>query len=217
MSITIPTETDIDGSTFYQINIKLPLRSYSIKKRYSDFDNLVSTLCHQIGINHKDFPYALPPKKLTWLVKRSVIEERKKGLARFLNSLISDSSLRNEPEVLSFLQLPKNFKFQQKPEIRDENWHEMYRKVKNELNQESKVLDAEVNVNTVRLRERVRNDYEPQIDDLQKSAEAGQDNDEKVKKLQLVVQLQNTLYQLQSRPRPSPWQDSKGGNRRTKN
>ncbi|KAI3407075.2 hypothetical protein KGF56_000062 [Candida oxycetoniae] len=202
MSITIPSEIDIDGSTYYQIDIKLPLRSYSIKRRYSDFNHLVSSLCHHLGINQKDFPHLLPGKRINWLNKGHVVEERKRELAQFLNNMICDKSLHNEPEFLCFLQLPKNFRFQDKPEITNDNWYEIYRKLKNDLINES--AGDEKNVNLVRLKERMRNSYQPTIDNLSKAVR-GDNKEETSKKKALVTQLQNILDQLQiyehSKPR----------------
>ena len=97
-----PHDIEIGGSTYYQINIKLPLRSFTIKKRYLEFQQLVLDLSRNLGIDSRDFPYELPGKRINWLNKTSIVEERKVGLAEFLNNLIQDSTLQNEREVLSF-------------------------------------------------------------------------------------------------------------------
>ncbi|KAI5962970.1 uncharacterized protein KGF55_002762 [Candida pseudojiufengensis] len=189
MSITIPSEVNIDGSTFYQINIKLPLRSYSLKKRYSDFETLVNQLCHNIGINSKDFPYQLPGKRINWLNKNNIIEERKIGLSQFLNQIIQDKSLQNEPEILSFLQLPKNFKFQERAKIENkDNWYETYRNLKNDLNEEN-------NQNIVKLKERISKYYQPFMNDLIKSSSVT-DKEEQTKRRNLISQLQNKIDSL---------------------
>lgn len=190
MSIRIPTEIDIDGSTYYQIDIKLPLRSYSIKKRYSDFEQLVDSLCNDLGINHKDFPYTLPGKRINWLNKYNVIEERKTGLADFLNGMINDRSLQNEREFISFLQLPKNFKFQDRPQVNNENWHELYRKVKSDL------LDlSKTGLNVIKLKEQIRKTIQPSITDLITSS-ATEDKAESQRRRDMISQLQSKIDEM---------------------
>lgn len=195
MSITIPTETDIEGSTYYQIDIKLPLRSYSIKKRYSDFEQLVDTLCHELGIDHKDFPYALPGKRINWLNKYNVIEERKRGLTEFLNGMINDRSLQNEREFISFLQLPKNFKFQDRPQVNDKNWHELYRKVKTELFEVSTTYGS----NIIKLKEQIRKNIQPSITDLITSS-AIENKAESQRRRDLISQLQSKIDEMLIQP-----------------
>ncbi|KAI5968551.1 hypothetical protein CANMA_002296 [Candida margitis] len=198
MSIAIPTEIDIDGSTYYQIDIKLPLRSYSIKKRYSDFEQLVDTLCHDLGIGHKDFPYALPGKRINWLNKYNVIEERKRGLTEFLNAMISDRALQNECEFISFLQLPKNFKFQDRPQVNNENWHELYRKVKSELFELSKTYGS----NVIKLKEQIRKSIQPSITDLITSS-ATEDKVESQRRRDMISQLQSKIDEMLIQPQQS--------------
>ena len=82
-TITIPHDIEIGGSTYYQINIKLPLRSFTIKKRYLEFQQLVLDLSRSLGIDSRDFPYELPGKRINWLNKASIVEERKVGLQNF--------------------------------------------------------------------------------------------------------------------------------------
>lgn len=112
--ITIPkTSTSSDGVVYYHISIKLPLRSFTITKRYSEFDELVTKLCSDLGIDHQDFPYPLPPKTGLFLLSKSdaIKRERKVKLSQFLNSVIRDNDLQNNRVVHNFLQLPINFKF----------------------------------------------------------------------------------------------------------
>ncbi|KAI5956746.1 hypothetical protein KGF54_000363 [Candida jiufengensis] len=189
MSITIPSELNIDGSTYYQINVKLPLRSYTLKKRYSDFEGLVNNLCHNIGINTKDFPYQLPGKRINWLNKHNVIEERKKELSHFLNQIIQDKSLQNESEVLHFLQLPKSFKFQDRAKIENnDNWYETYRNLKNDL-------AGENNENILRLKERITRNYYPVMSDLINSSKVA-NIEESAKRTNMINQLQNKINEL---------------------
>ncbi|CCG24651.1 Vam7 protein [Candida orthopsilosis Co 90-125] len=198
MPVTIPTEVEIDGSTYYQIDIKLPLRTYSIKKRYSDFEQLVDTLCHELGINHKDFPYALPGKRINWLNKYNVIEERKRGLTEFLNAMIDDRSLQNEREFINFLQLPKNFKFQDRPQVTNENWHELYRKTKTELFD----LSTTYGSNLIKLKEQIRKSIQPSITDLITSSSI-EDKTESQRRRDMISQLQSKIDEMLIQPQQS--------------
>lgn len=107
--------TSSDGKVYYHISLKLPLRSFTITKRYSEFDDLVNKLCIDLGINNQDFPYVLPPKtgvfSFTSSKSQAIINDRKQKLSQFLNSLIRDKDLQNNSIVHNFLQLPTNFTF----------------------------------------------------------------------------------------------------------
>lgn len=110
--ITINDTTITNGTTYYQINIKIPLRSLTTIRRYSEFDELARSLCNTLGIDISDFPYKLPPKS-SYFTKNSAstIEERKGSLEDFLNLLVNDREIRNLAPLHDFLQLPVKFKF----------------------------------------------------------------------------------------------------------
>ena len=111
--ISIPTTSiSKDNVVYYNVNIKMPLRSSSVLRRYSEFTRLVDKLCYEIGINKKDFPYKLPLKASIWSItnKNAVIMERQVELTSFLNQLLKDKDLQNHPLVHEFLQLPASFK-----------------------------------------------------------------------------------------------------------
>lgn len=109
--ISIPDYLEKNGTTFYQISVKLPLRYISVQKRYSDFVELVNALSKDIGLSASDFPYKLPPKKSLFSSKKAVSEQRKAQLSEFLNNVVKDRDLQNRVTVHRFLQLPQNFKF----------------------------------------------------------------------------------------------------------
>lgn len=197
-TITIPHDIEIGGSTYYQINIKLPLRSFTIKKRYLEFQQLVLDLSRSLGIDSRDFPYELPGKRINWLNKASIVEERKVGLAEFLNNLIQDSTLQNEREVLSFLQLPSNFRFTKDMlqnnradlDSVQNNWYDVYRKLKLDiLNESSSSISEQIDI-----RDRISRVYQPRILDLVRAI--GTDKEEALKKKQLVSQLQESIDNL---------------------
>lgn len=109
--VTIP-ETSVEGSVvYYQINLRLPLRSITVHKRYSDFVDLVNTLCKELGITANEFPYPLPPKGTMFSNKSKLILERQSRLVSFLASVIKDRDLQNRRSIHRFLQLPQNYKF----------------------------------------------------------------------------------------------------------
>lgn len=112
MSLISIDDSSVDNDVvYYHIAIRLPLRSLSVQRRYSDFVQLVATLSAQIGIAPKDFPYELPPKSGLFARKERTVRERKEKLSSFLRSLVRDRDLQNRPAVHQFLQLPHNFKF----------------------------------------------------------------------------------------------------------
>ncbi|CAI5760819.1 unnamed protein product [Candida verbasci] len=170
MSIEILSEEN----SYYKVNIHIPLRSYIIKKRYSDFETLVNNLCYDLGIDVKEFPHQLPGKRLNFINKNKIIEERKVELTKFLNNLIQDKELQNHLLVKEFLQLPNNFQF------KTDSWYPKFKKLKIELtNETSKGLT---------LREKINKFYQPQLIELLC------DDDKEKKKL--LQQLQNKLDDL---------------------
>lgn len=110
--ISIPsTSKSKDNVTYYDISVRLPLRSFVISKRYSDFTKLIQDLSDDIGISYQQFPYEIPSKTAFWLgSSQGVVSERQKGLAKFLNELLADKEFQNHRILHEFLQLPKGFK-----------------------------------------------------------------------------------------------------------
>lgn len=110
--INVSDTSTTENVTYYHITVKLPLRTLTVLRRYSEFSDLVTELCFKLGIDVSDFPYQLPPKSSLWTKNSgSVIEQRKQGLSEFLQQLITDRELQNDKLVHSFLQLPTKFKF----------------------------------------------------------------------------------------------------------
>ncbi|KAI1174146.1 Phox homologous domain-containing protein [Nemania sp. FL0916] len=111
--ITIPTTslyTPTDKSkpyTLYNITLRLPLRTYVVQRRYSEFAALHSTLSTLVGAAP---PAALPPK--SWL--RSTLsspeltEDRRRGLEAYLRAVAEspDRRWRDTPAWRTFLSLP---------------------------------------------------------------------------------------------------------------
>ena len=112
VEISIPTAS-ISSSpkphTVYHISIRLPLRSFTVQKRYSDFVTLHQSLSSQTGSAP---PVSLPQK--SWFTRTTsnpaLTEERRKGLETYLRTLneIDDGRWRNTSAWRIFLNLPSS-------------------------------------------------------------------------------------------------------------
>lgn len=113
VEISIPNTT-VSGSskpyTIYNITLRLPLRSFTVQKRYSDFLDLHSGLTDQVG---SPPPTTLPAK--SWFSKTvsnpELTEERRRGLETYLKTIneIDDSRWRTTSVWRAFLNLPSSF------------------------------------------------------------------------------------------------------------
>ncbi|RDW57524.1 Qc-SNARE protein [Aspergillus mulundensis] len=110
LEISIPTTTTSTTSppfTIYNITLRLPLRSFALSKRYSDFATFHTTLTSQ---TNSAPPLPLPPK--SWLSNTvsnaDLRESRRQGLESYLRAINedSDSRWRNSPAWRAFLNLP---------------------------------------------------------------------------------------------------------------
>ncbi|ODV78867.1 uncharacterized protein CANTADRAFT_26004 [Suhomyces tanzawaensis NRRL Y-17324] len=177
--IAIPSASSGSGAVYYDIAVKLPLRSLVVKRRYSEFEELVNGICHELGIDVKEFPYPLPSKRINWFNNNtdSIVQERKVHLAKFLNSVIKDSSVQNLPLVHRFLQIPPNFEFSpslfkskqggstkeadlfiQSDAIDENNWLEIVRILKSEINDQNSAPSL---AEKIKLREKFNKVYQP--------------------------------------------------------
>jgi regulator of vacuolar morphogenesis len=111
VEISIPNTSTSDTSkpyVLYNISLRLPLRSFTVQKRYSEFITLHSHLTSQAGAPP---PANLPPK--SWLRSSSnpeFVEERRKGLEAYLRTINGGDNdrWRNTSAWRSFLNLPSN-------------------------------------------------------------------------------------------------------------
>ncbi|KAJ6779365.1 hypothetical protein PWT90_04030 [Aphanocladium album] len=112
--IAIPsTSISDEGSgkpyTLYNITLRLPLRSFVVQKRYSDFNKLHETLLQQVGASP---PQPLPQKH--WLKSTvnspDLTRERQVGLERYLKTIAEspDRRWRDTSAWRSFLNLPSS-------------------------------------------------------------------------------------------------------------
>lgn len=113
VEITIPT-TSIATSpdvgkpfTQYNITLHLPLRSYVVQKRYTDFINLHTTLTSLVG---QAPPNPLPPKHWfrSTVSSPDLTEDRRRHLEAYLKSIAEspDRRWRDTPAWRAFLNLP---------------------------------------------------------------------------------------------------------------
>uniref|UniRef100_A0A8H7NP33 PX domain-containing protein n=1 Tax=Bionectria ochroleuca TaxID=29856 RepID=A0A8H7NP33_BIOOC len=110
--IAIPS-TSVSGEgtskpfTLYNITLRLPLRSFVVQKRYSDFSALHATLTKEIGAPP---PEPLPGK--TWLKSTvnsaQLTQDRQAGLERYLKAIAEspDRRWRDTSAWRAFLNLP---------------------------------------------------------------------------------------------------------------
>lgn len=95
--------------TLYNITLRLPLRSYVVQKRYSDFSNLNATLTEQVGAPP---PEPLPGK--TWLKSTvnspALTQQRQAGLEKYLKAIAEspDRRWRDTSAWRAFLNLPSS-------------------------------------------------------------------------------------------------------------
>ncbi|KAL4944790.1 hypothetical protein BDV06DRAFT_210008 [Aspergillus oleicola] len=110
LEISIPTTTTSTTTppyTIYNITLRLPLRSFALSKRYSDFTTFHTTLTSQTTLEP---PTLLPPK--FWfsntVSNASLRESRRQGLESYLRSIneSTDPRWRNSPAWRAFLNLP---------------------------------------------------------------------------------------------------------------
>lgn len=112
IELSIPDSAILDSPkphTVYNISIRLPLRTLTLQKRFSDFIALHSTLTAQVGIPP---PGSLPHK--SWFSNTvsnpQLAEERRKGLETYLQSInqAEDPKWRDTSAWRAFLNLPSN-------------------------------------------------------------------------------------------------------------
>ncbi|BCS29186.1 Qc-SNARE protein [Aspergillus puulaauensis] len=110
LEISIPTTTTSTTSpphTIYNITLRLPLRSFAISKRYSDFTTFHANLASQTNSAPPD---PLPAK--SWfsntVSNTELRESRRQGLESYLRAIneASDPRWRNSPAWRAFLNLP---------------------------------------------------------------------------------------------------------------
>ncbi|CAH2355815.1 vacuolar morphogenesis protein 7 [[Candida] railenensis] len=227
MIASIPTTSTQKNVIYYHVNIKLPLRSITTLKRFSDFYSLVDSLCSNLKIKVKDFPYELPSKKIgsSWFSgseNSPLVQDRALELSKFVNSIIQDRELQNHPLVHQFLELPLNFKFTEaitKPKSSGNdlddlvlpsdqslvtNWQEYARKFKFHISQlSSQASSASSITSRLEIREKVTKVIKPNLIKLERAANENATDKLEVKRKQMVLsdissELESLLKKLES-------------------
>ncbi|KAL8863493.1 MAG: hypothetical protein Q9178_000174 [Gyalolechia marmorata] len=105
----VSTSTGSKPYTIYNITLRLPLRTFTLQKRYSDFVTLHRNLTSQAGAPP---PASLPPKSYfsSTISSHALAESRRVGLQSYLQTLNTDPDdrWRNTSAWRSFLNLPSN-------------------------------------------------------------------------------------------------------------
>ncbi|KAL8699720.1 MAG: hypothetical protein Q9224_001289 [Gallowayella concinna] len=106
---TTSTSTTSKPYTIYNITLRLPLRTFTLQKRYSDFATLHATITSQAGAAP---PASLPPKSYFTSTTSSpaLAESRRAAFQAYLQTLnaSTDDRWRHTPAWRSFLNLPSN-------------------------------------------------------------------------------------------------------------
>ena len=113
IEISIPSTT-VSGTTkpytIYNITLRLPLRSFNVQKRYSDFLTLHQCLLDQVGAPP---PASIPAK--SWFSRTvsnpELTEERRRGLETYLRTVneSEDGRWRSCSAWRAFLNLPSSY------------------------------------------------------------------------------------------------------------
>ncbi|KAH0607027.1 uncharacterized protein H6S33_003015 [Morchella sextelata] len=114
LQLSIPT-TSLATSpgkphTLYHINLRLPLRTLTVPKRYNDFLTLHSQLTSTVG---SPPPLNPPPKSYftRTISNPALTENRRAALEAYLNAILTtpDERWRSSPPWRTFLTLPSNW------------------------------------------------------------------------------------------------------------
>jgi len=107
---TVPSHKIEEGVVFYDINVESPYNSWSCKKRYSQFEELQTTLLQSELA--KKFPAGceLPPKRFKIFVSHlspAFIEERRVLLEAFLKKIVGQKDIAVSSILVKFLTTDK--------------------------------------------------------------------------------------------------------------
>ena len=112
LDVTIPRTAIVSGPkpyTVYEISLRLPLQSFVLKKRYSEFVEFHDTVISQTGSVP---PVPLPPKHYFARTtnNENLTETRREGLEAYLQAINNgpESKWRAAPIWRAFLNLPSN-------------------------------------------------------------------------------------------------------------
>jgi regulator of vacuolar morphogenesis len=117
--VGVEERTQPTAHTVYKIEISGEVRSWTLFKRYSDFDSFHRAICN-LCPDHPP-PIPLPPKRYFTFPSFAAslssgpsssefIDERKAGLEKYLRAILDDASevIRNTREWRAFLNIPES-------------------------------------------------------------------------------------------------------------
>ncbi|ESW98693.1 hypothetical protein HPODL_04306 [Ogataea parapolymorpha DL-1] len=168
VEVRIPSTMVLNDYHLYNIEIQFEsgVQVHKLSKRFSDFVEFKKELEDSL---HKTIPYSLPSKFTALYQSRATtIEQRRVGLAEFLNGLLNDEQLRTHKLVGEFLYLPENTFTQEKevPRLSQIEWLEVSKEVKSLLQSvRSKLFAKQANLFECK---RILDTCEARIDQLNK-------------------------------------------------
>ncbi|KAG7748356.1 hypothetical protein KL929_001610 [Ogataea haglerorum] len=169
VEVRIPSTTVLNDYHLYNIEIQFGpgVHVHKLSKRFSDFVEFKKELEDSL---HATIPYSLPSKFTALYQSRATtIEQRRVGLAEFLNGLLNDEQLRRHKLVGEFLYLPENTFNQEKEEVSlsQIEWLEVSKEVKALLHSvRTKIFAKQANVFECK---RILDACEAKIDQLNKN------------------------------------------------
>ncbi|KAF3348000.1 Putative sterigmatocystin biosynthesis [Verticillium dahliae VDG2] len=129
--------------TLYNITLRLPLRSFVVQKRYSDFASLHSSLTTHVG---SPPPAPLPQK--SWFKSTvsspELTENRRRGLEHYLRTIAEspDRRWRDTPAWRAFLNLPSGGSAAGTRELDNEGVLQLQKQMMGEQDQQVEALGA---------------------------------------------------------------------------
>jgi hypothetical protein len=87
--------------THYVISVATCVKSWSVQRRFREFENLNKELSKK----YKNLPSL--PRKTIFSCRKSIVEERKRVLEEYLNSILNNVNLYETQNLLEFIELDK--------------------------------------------------------------------------------------------------------------
>lgn len=117
VNVTLPKAEVRDGVAFYIVNVTGSFNSWSVNKRYSQFEEMHNELAADFAFRNKTLPKgaALPPKEFKLLqshLSSTFIERRRILLENYLKKLISSKETSKNATLLRFLTTDKHEYFE---------------------------------------------------------------------------------------------------------
>ena len=109
LDVQIREHVEERGVTYYLIELKILAQIWKLKKRYSEFDSLNTTLRKNLGPRIAHSLPTLPPKRFFFNREPVFVQERMKALHKYLKQLILIYEAIESPILQRFLDIDVNF------------------------------------------------------------------------------------------------------------